>query len=142
MRSSTTTQLDRRAFVRLSSCGAGLLWAAPRISSVAPATAGSPAPKSPPTTSDPPEIASELAAPIELAVAPAGAAAPEVLGKVEGVRDPLAITGTEIGQMTALGIGAVASGLGLRHVAKRLEADELGRGAPEAGAPEGQPGER
>ena len=53
--------------------------------------------------------------------APTPGAPPEV----KGVHDDLAVTGTEIGQTTLVGIGAVVSGLGLRHVAKRLEAAEV-----------------
>ena len=41
------------------------------------------------------------------------------------MRDDLAVTGTEIGQTALLGAGAVVTGLGLRHVARRLEAAEL-----------------
>ena len=127
IRRSEPSQLDRRAFVRLSTCGAGVIWATPRIRSVAPLRAGTPPPSSaPPPPTEPPEVASELAAPVEPAVAPTRRAAPEV----KGVHDDLAVTGTEIGQMTLVGIGAVVSGLGLRHVARRLEAAE-----PEGGTP-------
>ncbi len=62
-----------------------------------------------------------MPAPVEPEPAPTRGAAPEV----KGVRDDLAVTGTEIGQTTLVGIGAVVSGLGLRHVAGRLEAAEL-----------------
>jgi hypothetical protein len=62
-----------------------------------------------------------MPAPPEPEPAPTPGAPPEV----KGVHDDLALTGTEIGQMTLVGIGAVMSGLGLRHVARRLEAAEL-----------------
>jgi hypothetical protein len=58
---------------------------------------------------------------------------------VEGVREPLAVTGTEIGQMTALGVGAIIGGLGLRHVARRLENDRLEPCAPDTGSPGAAP---
>jgi len=136
-------QLDRRTFVRLSSCGAGILWATPRIRSVAPAQAGTPAPRStPPTstpTSEPPEVASDVVvppAPAEVAPASTGETAPDVHAKVEGVRNPLAVTGTEIGQMTALGVGAIMGGFGLRYAAGWFETDEVEPCPPDPDSPD------
>ena len=135
-------RLDRRAFVRLSSCGAGLLWAAPSIRSVASVAAGSPPPPAPPPIPEPPEVAPELHAPAPPAdpTGPAElAAGPDVHARVEGVKDPLAVTGTEIGQLTALGAAALVSGLGLRFVGRRMETAELGLGPSEAGSSDAEP---
>lgn len=145
MRGRTRPQLiDRRAFVQLTTCGAGLLWATPRIRSVAPAQAGTPAPTSTPptTTSEPPEVASDTLVPPAPAVAaaPTSAASPEVHAKVTGVHDDLATTGTEVGHMTALGVGALVTGLGFRYAARRLEIDELELCPPDAGSPGAPPG--
>lgn len=67
-----------------------------------------------------------MAAPAPTEPAPAPTGGPP---EVKGVHDDLAVTGTEIGQMTLLGVGAVVSGMGLRHVARRLEAAALERSA-------------
>jgi hypothetical protein len=74
-----------------------------------------------------------------VAAAPTGGPASEVHAKVTGVHDPLALTGTEVGRMTALGAGALVTGLGLRHAGARLEADELEPSPPEADMPDTQP---
>jgi hypothetical protein len=135
--------LDRRAFVRLSACGAGLVWATPSIRSVAPARAGTPPPT--PTSAPPappPEVASEAEVPSDRSEQAAGAtgAQPEVHAQVLGVRDRLAVTGTEIGQMAALGAGALVGGFGLRYVAGRMEAGEVQPCPPDTGSPDAQPG--
>lgn len=130
MRGGNAVRLDRRGFVRLSSCAAGLVWATPAIRSVAPARAGTPPPtptSAPPVPLEPPQVESEVATPPEPAEVAAGAAAakPDVHAEVLGVRDPLAVTGTEIGQLTALGVGALVSGFGLRYAAGRMDTDEV-----------------
>ena len=97
--------LDRREFVKLASAGAGLLWTAPRLHAAAIASAGSPAPRE--DTS--PAVQEVAAASSE----PAAVQAPR--------RDRLPSTGTELGLMTAIGAGAIGSGVALQQVGKRLD---------------------
>jgi hypothetical protein len=66
-------------------------------------------------------VLAEVAMPPSASELPAPAVAPAQPLRVSGVREPLAITGTEIGTMALVGAGAIATGLGLQRAGRRQQ---------------------
>jgi hypothetical protein len=66
-------------------------------------------------------VLAEVAMPPSASELPPPTVAPAQPLRVSGVREPLAITGTEIGTMTLVGAGAIATGLGLQRAGHRQQ---------------------